>query len=1548
MMTIHKLSAGDGYLYYTRETATGDELRSGHRELSGFYSSDGTPPGVWVGSGCVELGVEGDVTEAQIRALYGEGLHPDADRIIEQATAGGASATEAVRRTRLGRRYYRYEQTEGPLTARVQDSIQRHEVRKGRAATGTERERLRNAIGAVAFREDFGRAPGDGEELRRYVRARTVCRRQAVAGYDLVFRNKHASVLWALTDEETGLQVQAAHEQAIAETLNWIEENALATRTGRDGIAQEDVRGGLVAAQYRHYDSRRGDPLLHDHVVVANKVLGLDGRWRSIDGKLLYAMSVTASELYNQRVLEELCRRLDVRAEARVVTPGKRPVMAISGIDDDLVDAFSKRAQDIRTDLPKLLEQYRRRYGREPDTGARMVLIQQAAQQSRPRKKKARALRDLRAEWRAEAVARFGPARIDGLLERARRAAVALPEQRSAVAVEIEEAAGEVVRVVSAERSVWARRHVLAEARRQVVRLTNGRGAISGLAERVAQHVLEYRCLELTLSHPHRPFAPLARADGSSVYRRRESRLYTSKEVLSAEARIVNAARTSVIPALGADRFAALVERHEGHALSEGELRLAEEFACSDRLLAVGVGSAGSGKSAVLRLVRDAVTASGGRLVPLAPFSRAAEVMEGDLDIPAHTLNGWLAQRDRLAAGRRVKEAFVLRPGDVIVVDEAGRAGTQRLARIVSEAESAGALVRLFSAPAQLGAVESGSALRLVAREGCAVELESPPRFRGPDEAEAALALRGGPPADAWHWYLDQGRVVGGDLEEMLASIFSSWRSDTEAGRLAVMVADDMDSVRSLNARAQAFHITSNHLDLTRSSPLRDGLRAAVGDLVITRKTERRLPVNAGCDFVKNGDQWRVEHLDPKGNATVRHTGHGGRVVLSAAYLRRHGELGYATTVRHVQGLTADTSHGLITARTSRESAYVMATRGRHSNHLHIAVDEGQSLLEVLDAVARTSRASLSAHEAIRSEQDHAYDTGQLAAEYADVHARAVSHRVRGVARRVLGSAAEEVLGADAWSRVERSLRDAEADGWNAGRLLASAHTEHGFADADDRAAVLSSRINTRIAEGRTLLQRATERETRQGNGRPLKHLDAHLLARLLERAECQRRDILDELHRADPTVADQPSPVVVRGLPHPAWPHRAHGHLTRLEIATAIANARSRVRRGDATPAVDHAELRREQRLRHAMRPLDRMREDWQREPIRSASYTARSVLTGNRHHQQEACERLHRGQLITDRICAELRLRDRLPQGPASLPDHSGPLPDWLAPSAALRDLDTPAAWRQHLAERRSVISERLAHNGALLAARPPTWARALGPVPKEQHELRTLWERTAALAEAWRTRHGLDDATLAIGDQPKDPIDAPAWATLHQRIADVGRRTRKWAAARAHHHDDPTTGMRVAARAAEAISTRVLQTHFRLASDREAVSTASRTFADIAMRLVLRGEDPPEPWVRHIPAPDTDDVEQQGHWRQLVTALATWRLLHLVDSNDPLGEGQTPLHPALDLFQRSRIHQRLARINPSRAMEDTGSVPSPNESQTQRQQRLEATQYRRGPTR
>jgi hypothetical protein len=108
---------------------------------------------------------------------------------------------------------------------------------------------------------------------------------------------------------------------------------------------------------------------------------------------------------------------------------------------------------------------------------------------------------------------------------------------------------------------------------------------------------------------------------------------------------------------------------------------------------------------------------------------------------------------------------------------------------------------------------------------------------------------------------------------------------------------------------------------------------------------------------------------------------------------------------------------------------------------------------------------------------------------------------------------------------------------------------------------------------------------------------------------------------------------------------------------------------------------------------------------------------------------------------------------------------------------------------------------------------------------------------------------------------------------------------------------------------------------------------------LRLVLDDEEPPEAWVQQIPAPDAEDEEQKAQWRQLVTALAGWRMVHQTDADDPLGESPeetdlraqwSELHDALTLFQRSRIQQRLAELHALRESERARQGLPPTGSQ------------------
>ena len=131
--------------------------------------------------------------------------------------------------------------------------------------------------------------------------------------------------------------------------MTFIEKHALFTRTGPQGIRQVNVRG-LVATAFTHRDSRAGDPDLHTHVAVANKVQTLDGRWLSIDGRVLFKANVAASETYNTALEQHLRDSLGVRfAERPGTDPAKRPIREIVGVDPRLNQRWSTRRAHINT-----------------------------------------------------------------------------------------------------------------------------------------------------------------------------------------------------------------------------------------------------------------------------------------------------------------------------------------------------------------------------------------------------------------------------------------------------------------------------------------------------------------------------------------------------------------------------------------------------------------------------------------------------------------------------------------------------------------------------------------------------------------------------------------------------------------------------------------------------------------------------------------------------------------------------------------------------------------------------------------------------------------------------------------------------------------------------------------------------------------------------------------------------------------------------------------------------------------------------------------------
>ena len=124
---------------------------------------------------------------------------------------------------------------------------------------------------------------------------------------------------------------------------------------------------GVSAVAYDHFDSRAGDPQLHTHVVVANKVNAvLDGRWRSLDGRPIYASLTALSAHYNGLLADRLARDLGIVWELRERATDRNPQWEIPGISDELIREFSSRSREIDLEKDRLIDAYIARHGRRP------------------------------------------------------------------------------------------------------------------------------------------------------------------------------------------------------------------------------------------------------------------------------------------------------------------------------------------------------------------------------------------------------------------------------------------------------------------------------------------------------------------------------------------------------------------------------------------------------------------------------------------------------------------------------------------------------------------------------------------------------------------------------------------------------------------------------------------------------------------------------------------------------------------------------------------------------------------------------------------------------------------------------------------------------------------------------------------------------------------------------------------------------------------------------------------------------------------------------
>ena len=846
-MTLHRLSAGNGYQYLLRHTASGDVSRDGATTLVDYYASSGYPAGQWLGRGLAGLTDDGRgltpgsvVTEAQMAQLFGSGRNP-------------------VTGDPLGRPYRTFAPVHDRIARRVAD-----------LPPSLSDEQRADAIAEIERAESQRTQPA------------------AVAGFDLTFTvPKSASVLWGLGGPREHTAVYEAHQAAVSDVLRTIEDRALFTRTGKDGCAQVPVKG-LIAASFVHWDTRNGDPNLHSHVVIANKVQDEHGAWRSLDSRTLHQAAVFASELYDDLVADHLAARLPVRWSWRDRGERRTPAFEVEGVSDAVLAAFSTRSADIDIAVQRAVKDFTLTHGRRPNRREVVRLRQTATLETRPTKKP-HSLSELTARWSATArrVAGREPVEItDAMLMGHDRRRLRNDRVGDATVTRLANAA---VADVMERRSTWTDWNLLASA----ARVTRGLRMVStahrlALVDRV--HTEAQRLsTRLDPDDPVRVPAELTRPDGASIFTRAGETRYSHPQLLAAEQRLLDANGNTDGPRVPEPTvrrvLASIAVNGLGSRprLATDQAAAIRELATSGRALDVLVGPAGTGKTTTLlglRIAWEAVHGQGS-VVGLAPSATAAHELATALGIHCENVAKWLtetaparqAERDELLAdiparraaalangdvahvrrldylGARLqadRDAWTLRPGQLMVVDEASLAGTLDLDRLREQAASAGAKLLLVGDHAQLSAVDAGGAFRLLARTTNRAELTSLWRFQNRWEADASLRLRRGD-LGAIDVYDAHGRIHSGPAESMLDHAYDAWAADERAGHTTLLIAPDNRTAVALNERAHLDRIangsvTGPTVGLGAPGCGPDRGHVGVGDRIITRHNDRSLP----------------------------------------------------------------------------------------------------------------------------------------------------------------------------------------------------------------------------------------------------------------------------------------------------------------------------------------------------------------------------------------------------------------------------------------------------------------------------------------------------------------------------------------------------------------------------------------------------------------------------------------------------------------------------------------------------------------------------------
>lgn len=397
---------------------------------------------------------------------------------------------------------------------------------------------------------------------------------------------------------------------------------------------------------------------------------------------------------------------------------------------------------------------------------------------------------------------------------------------------------------------------------------------------------------------------------------------YSTAELVALERSIIENAKARVSETWHhladgeVERAIHAIETRNGYPLSREQRDAIQHLASRSGGVAVVIGDAGTGKSTALEAIREAYEREGFRVLGCAVQGNAAAGLQASTGIESSTIHSLLGRVD---LGRET-----LDPYTILVVDEAGRVDSRLMHRLVTATRERGAKLMLVGDHKQLQPIGPGATLRhLVQEVGCA-RLTEIHRQRDEWHRLTVRDMSQGEAAKAMLQYIDRGMV---SVEKTHRAAVKVCAQKYLAGREQVgaektlALAGTNKLVNDLNASIRGELQKHGELSGEREYRIESGsIRFAAGDrVVLTRNNHPR--------DLKNGDMGTVLRAE-KDTITIRLDRDGsGRQIDIRKY--QHVCHGYAITTHRAQGATVERTVVYATARTSREMAYVQASRAR-------------------------------------------------------------------------------------------------------------------------------------------------------------------------------------------------------------------------------------------------------------------------------------------------------------------------------------------------------------------------------------------------------------------------------------------------------------------------------------------------------------------------------------------------------------------------------------------------------------------------------------------